>query len=103
MQCRAARTLLDWSQPLLALRARLGLSTIVDFELSRRSVSEEATLAIREALEDSAVVFINDANLIGVGLRIGPQFETHQETIEAMKDQSKAQEARAEARNRRKG
>jgi DNA-binding XRE family transcriptional regulator len=38
-QCRAARALLDITQPELAEAAGLGLSTIVDFEKSRRDVS----------------------------------------------------------------
>jgi len=76
---------------------------VVDFELDRRGVSEDATLAIREALEDSAVVFINDADLMGVGLRIAPHFETHEEAVETLKAHYIAQEARQDARRRRKG
>ncbi|QRG09643.1 XRE family transcriptional regulator [Xanthobacter dioxanivorans] len=45
-QCRAARALLDLTQPALADAAQLGLSTIVDFERSRRAVSAEAAGAI---------------------------------------------------------
>ena len=40
-QCRAARVLLDWQQPQLAEAAGVPLSTIVDFERSRRVVSKE--------------------------------------------------------------
>jgi len=46
--------------PALASVARSGLSTIVDFERSRRPVSSEAAQAIREALELAGVEFINE-------------------------------------------
>ena len=50
-QCRAARALLDITQPELAGAAGLGLSTIVDFEKSRRDVSRAAVLSMQRALE----------------------------------------------------
>jgi transcriptional regulator with XRE-family HTH domain len=49
-QCRAARALLDITQPELAERSGLGLSTVVDFEKSRRQVSERAIIELRGAL-----------------------------------------------------
>ncbi|WP_307726155.1 helix-turn-helix domain-containing protein [Sinorhizobium fredii] len=58
-QCRAARALLDWTQPQLATAAGLGLSTVVDFEKERRAVSAEATAAMRAALEAAGIEFIN--------------------------------------------
>jgi len=64
-QCRAARALLDWTQPQLAAAAGLGLSTVVDFEKERRSVSAEATAAMRTALEAAGIEFIN-----GTGVKI---------------------------------
>ena len=68
-QCRAARALLDLTQSELADGARLGLSTIVDFERSRRQISGDAIGAIRRALEKFGVDFI-DENGGGVGLRL---------------------------------
>jgi transcriptional regulator with XRE-family HTH domain len=68
-QCRGARGLLGLTQPALASAARLGLSTIVDFERSRRAVSPEAALAIRRALELAGVEFI-DENGGGPGVRL---------------------------------
>jgi DNA-binding transcriptional regulator YiaG len=58
-QCRAARALLDMTQPDLAQAARLGLSTIVDFERLRRVVSEEARETMQSALEAAGVEFTN--------------------------------------------
>jgi transcriptional regulator with XRE-family HTH domain len=55
---RAARALLDLTQPELAEAAGLGLSTIVDFEKSRRDVSRAAVYAMQKALEKAGVQFI---------------------------------------------
>jgi len=58
-QCRAARALLDFTQPQLAAAACLGLSTVVDFERSRRAVSDAAIAALRATLESSGIEFTN--------------------------------------------
>ena len=68
-QCRGARGLLGLAQPALASAAGLGLSTIVDFERSRRPVSRDAAKAIRKALERAGVEFI-DENGGGPGVRL---------------------------------
>jgi predicted transcriptional regulator len=68
-QCRAARALLDITQPELAEAAGLGLSTIVDFEKSRRDVSRAAINAIQNALEKAGVQFIAK-NGGGLGVRL---------------------------------
>ncbi|WP_084029722.1 helix-turn-helix transcriptional regulator [Bradyrhizobium sp. LMTR 3] len=68
-QCRGARALLDITQPELARRARLGLSTVVDFERGRRSVSSEVVGKMQQALEISGVEFI-DENGGGAGVRL---------------------------------
>jgi transcriptional regulator with XRE-family HTH domain len=68
-QCRAARGLIELTQSELADGARLGLSTIVDFERSRRQISEDAIGAIRRALEKFGVEFI-DENGGGAGVRL---------------------------------
>lgn len=57
------------SQGDLAKSARLGLSTVVDFELSRRELSEKAVAAIRTALESAGVEFIAE-NGGGPGVRL---------------------------------
>lgn len=69
MQCRAARAMIQMKQPELAKAAGLGLSTIVDFEKERRVVSDQAITAIRTALEEADVEFI-DENGGGAGVRI---------------------------------
>ena len=68
-QCRGARALLNMKQPELADLAGLGLSTIVDFEKSRRDVSVLAIQAIRAALERAGIQFIPE-NGGGPGVRL---------------------------------
>ena len=69
-QCRAARALLNMTQPALGSAASLSLSTVVDFERERRAVSQAAIAAIRAALEAAGVVFLSEnGNGPGVALR----------------------------------
>ena len=57
------------TQPELASKAGLGLSTVVDFERSRRTVSAESIQALRAALEECGIEFI-DENGGGPGVRL---------------------------------
>ena len=68
-QCRAARALLDITQPELAELAELGLSTVVDFEKSRRDVSRLVVVSLQRALEEAGVRFIAE-NGEGAGVRL---------------------------------
>ncbi|MFC0158882.1 helix-turn-helix domain-containing protein [Mameliella alba] len=68
-QCRAARALIGMTQPELAKTAGLGLSTIVDFEKTRRALPEATRIKLKEALEASGVIFIEE-NGGGIGVRI---------------------------------
>jgi len=69
-QCRAARAMINWTQPQLAEAAGFGLSSVVDFEKDRRRVSSTAIGRIREALEAAGVVFLpENGNGPGVALR----------------------------------
>jgi transcriptional regulator with XRE-family HTH domain len=57
------------SQTELAKAATLSISTVVDFERSRRQVSDEAVTAIRTALEAAGVDLIPE-NGGGPGVRL---------------------------------
>ncbi len=73
-QCRAARALIQLSQSALAKAAGVGVSTVVDFELSRREVSANSVAAIRSALEAAGVEFIPpDGSGAGVRLKDEPE------------------------------
>lgn len=67
-QCRAGRVFAGLTQTQLAKAAGIGLSTVVDFELDKRAVSDEAVLAIQAALEAAGVEFLPAANGRGVGV-----------------------------------
>lgn len=60
-QIRAARALLDWTQPDLANVAKLSVPTVRRMESSRGpSGSTEANVeAVRRALEEAGIVFLN--------------------------------------------
>jgi transcriptional regulator with XRE-family HTH domain len=57
------------TQPDLARESGLGLSTIVDFEKTRRGVSDQAIKAIQHALERAGIEFIAE-NGGGLGVRL---------------------------------
>ena len=56
-QCRAGRAWLAWSQDDLAKAARVGLSTVKDFEGGRRTPIEATQTAMRVALETAGIGF----------------------------------------------
>ncbi|MEP0520880.1 MAG: helix-turn-helix transcriptional regulator [Hyphomicrobiales bacterium] len=69
-QCRGARGMLDWSQAKLAKEARLGLSTVRDFEKGRRMPLIPSMLALVAALEGAGITFtVPDEGAVGVVLK----------------------------------
>jgi len=68
-QVRAARGLVSWSQEDLAEAAKVGLSTVRDFEAGRRRPMRNNLAAIRTALEAAGVQFIPE-NGGGAGVRL---------------------------------
>jgi transcriptional regulator with XRE-family HTH domain len=67
-QCRAARGLKDWSQTKLAAEARVGESTVRNFEAGRSVPVANNLTAIQKALEAAGVEFTN-GDQPGVRLR----------------------------------
>ncbi len=68
-QCRAARGLLSWSQACLAERAGVNVSTVKDFELSRRVVSSRKVSQLCAAIAAAGVSLIPEDRRGGVGVR----------------------------------
>jgi transcriptional regulator with XRE-family HTH domain len=67
-QCRAARGLKDWSQSKLAAEARVGESTVRNFEAGRSIPVANNLTAIQKAMEAAGVEFTN-GDQPGVRLR----------------------------------
>jgi transcriptional regulator with XRE-family HTH domain len=68
-QCRAARALLNWSQPTLGEAAGIARETVANFERGARVPHPKNLAAIRAALEAAGVEFIAE-NGGGPGLRL---------------------------------
>lgn len=76
-QSRAARGWLGWSQTVLALKARVSLSTVRDFETGRRTPIANNVQAMRKAIEEAGIRFLDDrdgkpAGIIRSDARIDP-------------------------------
>lgn len=70
-QCRAARGWLGWSQEELSKRARVGQSTLKDFEGGRRTPMRNNIEAIRAALEAAGVRMVFGAGGEPAGIAVG--------------------------------
>lgn len=56
-QCRSARAWLEWSQTELAEKAKVGLSTVKDFENGKRTPIQATLGAMRSVLEAEGIGF----------------------------------------------
>lgn len=68
-QSRAARKLLDWSQPYLSKAALISLGAVRNFEGEHRPTAETRLLAILRAFEKAGIVFENAGNFAVVKLK----------------------------------
>lgn len=68
-QCRAARSLLGWTQEQLAINAHVSRATIVDFESNLRQPMTNNLRSIRDCMLTAGVEFISEQGKSGVGVR----------------------------------
>lgn len=71
-QCRAARSLLGWSQDDLAAETAISRPTIAEFERGTRTPYPNNMAAIFEAFDKAGVAFIHDSEASaggGAGVR----------------------------------
>ncbi len=69
-QCRAARAWLGWPQPELAKRAKVGLSTVRDFETGTRTPIPNNRGAMQRAFEGVGVRFLFEGEK-PIGITLG--------------------------------
>lgn len=59
-QIRAARAILDWTQGMLAERAKVTQSTIANIEAEKQIASKSTLSSITKAFQDSGIEFLDD-------------------------------------------
>jgi transcriptional regulator with XRE-family HTH domain len=71
-QIRAARALLGWSQAQLAKKAEVSDMTIKRFESQQQELfgTVQSSVRIQQALEAGGVVFIDQDDKLGPGVRL---------------------------------
>jgi transcriptional regulator with XRE-family HTH domain len=69
-QCKAARTLLNWTQPRIAGELGISVSQVASFEAGKSQLSVLQTSVLRRVLERAGVEFEDDGR---VRLREGKQ------------------------------
>lgn len=69
-QSAAGRALLGWSQKELADNAHLGESTVRNFEKGRGAQTFNNVQAMRIAMEDAGVLFLDSDGALGPGARL---------------------------------
>ena len=68
-QCRAARSLISWTQEQLAENAGVSRATIADFESNTRQPMKNNIRSIADCLFAAGVDFIPEEGKLGVGVR----------------------------------
>jgi transcriptional regulator with XRE-family HTH domain len=66
-QCRAARSLINWSQDELAKASKVGRATLANFESEKSTPYERTLRDIQSALESAGIKFIEDGQTSAAG------------------------------------
>jgi transcriptional regulator with XRE-family HTH domain len=68
-QCRAARSLLNWTQEELATNARVARATVADFEANARQPMKNNIIAMADCMYAAGIEFLPEEGQSGVGVR----------------------------------
>ena len=82
-QCRAARSLLNWTQEELATNARVSRATVADFESSARNPMKNNLRAISDCMFSAGIEFISEEGASGVGVRFRGRKLEYTKTVRA--------------------
>ncbi len=80
-QCRAARSLLNWTQEQLAANAVVSRATIADFESSTRQPMKNNLRSIADCMFAAGVDFIPEEGDLGVGVRFSKRKVTYVKSV----------------------
>jgi transcriptional regulator with XRE-family HTH domain len=80
-QCRAARSLLNWTQDQLATNAVVSRATIADFESNTRQPMKNNLRSIADCMFAAGVDFIEDEGDLGVGVRFSKRKVTYVKNV----------------------
>lgn len=72
-QCRAARSLLNWTQDQLATNANVSRATVVDFETNTRNPIQNNLKSMSDCMFMAGVEFLQEEGDKGVGVRFRTQ------------------------------
>ncbi len=76
-QCRAARSLLNWTQDQLATNAVVSRATIADFESNTRQPMKNNLRSIADCMFAAGIDFIPEEGDLGVGVRFNKRKVTY--------------------------
>lgn len=80
-QCRAARSLLNWSQETLALKADVSRATVADFESSTRQPLKNNLRAMMDCMIKAGIDFLGETGDHGVGVRFSARRVTYLKSV----------------------
>ncbi len=80
-QCRAGRSLLNWTQDQLAMNAVVSRATIADFESSTRRPMKNNLRSIADCMFAAGVDFIPEEGDLGVGVRFSKRKVTYVKNV----------------------
>ena len=72
-QSKAARALIGWSRRQLAEASQVSERTLIDFERGARQPHRRTLFDLRRALEEAGIVFIDQSEEGGPGVRLKDQ------------------------------